>query len=625
MNVKGQTDVGRDDIIRFLMKIINDKETNSLQSKEDYLRSLKTFETNSRRKKIKHKRALHLIYDALSFGPSVEIQRPRVYLYDELLRMMGVHFWPRYQSSMLYGFPGIGKSYSRKKFIRDSAYVLDTDDIAEGIFGDKSWSMWQVQEGLRNARLNEMMFLINGLFTDQKPVILTNLNSPMFIALAERMGYTIGAMTISKSRWKSQIERRMGKTVQKWHPKMEEWFDGMMSAIRNGHFGDYHFKIDDIRKYMRTPEPIMQGGGLMLMEYVRRIFPKNRTIGNMPSADFMLVAGVVGDRDPDYRRERIFSRGTSRYVKTTNLGDLTIVDSVGFYLNYARYGKQMYRLLDLMALYYNGLDPTEKEGEHWEYRKHGKIGCNLARTHPDILNTFVITSEVPYPNLSLWFNSQATYGRVCTIALWKILGNDYTKVKDLRRAAIQQLAQNYNWGYELYTDEDIVGSITMPKIGKLMGSGFDFLAPIAGRKMLLTPSGHIFNLLLYNQMLNVDWKRYMDTIENNAKMHSGIISEDEIMLHGKGLFAERGSIFPLKNNDRTLWHNYLEWVVGVIAYLLIVRLFNIDKVNPFIPYVYQRLKNIARKYPSFNDNSGAVLARTGRKFGRRVPFTFDTT
>jgi hypothetical protein len=119
------------------------------------------------------------------------------------------------------------------------------------------------------------------------------------------------------------------------------------------------------------------------------------------------------------------------------------------------------------------------------------------------------------------------------------------------------------------------------------------LPHVEERKMNIAVSGHLVNLLLKAHFEVVDFRRYMEVIEDNIKNALKLVTtaQQRLVLRIPG---ESGS------DDGMLWHNYIEWKLAIYVYLFLAsRMFGKIHKWILIRNISLSLDILAKKYIDF--------------------------
>jgi hypothetical protein len=122
--------------------------------------------------------------------------------------------------------------------------------------------------------------------------------------------------------------------------------------------------------------------------------------------------------------------------------------------------------------------------------------------------------------------------------------------------------------------------------------------------MWLAVSGHFMNTLLMSHFGDIGLKRYFDTLAFNVSLSIG--KSKHALSVWRGCF-KAGAL--AEDNQRKLapervWHNYQEYEVSILAYILMVLDVGMTPDHDLIAYSRSFLRALLKKYPDFDKVSG---------------------
>lgn len=116
-----------------------------------------------------------------------------------------------------------------------------------------------------------------------------------------------------------------------------------------------------------------------------------------------------------------------------------------------------------------------------------------------------------------------------------------------------------------------------------------------GKKIRIAVSGHLLNLLTMDRMKWIDWKMWMDTIENNIAMINDKELRDEyLMKFNNEEIVEIPEKYPM-----VTWHSYYDYKLAVVTFILYSFLMNLKINLRVLVYITRRLNKILESYPIF--------------------------
>jgi hypothetical protein len=204
--------------------------------------------------------------------------------------------------------------------------------------------------------------------------------------------------------------------------------------------------------------------------------------------------------------------------------------------------------------------------------KYLSLGVAWDASHPFNDAWFVVTKGITLFDTSrqTWINSQTQYIKTLSILLRTIFGLNDSSLHEARFRVVSDLIPiTPVEGFE------ITGSVTFH-----------------GASIYINVAGHLINMLLWSHFGVVDFRRYLDTIEDNSFVH--------FMKRDISSFVV---VEPVRS-PRSLWHGYLDWLLALACYRWYCKELNLQYKVDTVKYILQRLDRISAAADGFRVSEG---------------------
>lgn len=125
-----------------------------------------------------------------------------------------------------------------------------------------------------------------------------------------------------------------------------------------------------------------------------------------------------------------------------------------------------------------------------------------------------------------------------------------------------------------------------------------------GKPTYLAVAGHMVNYLILSRFIPLDWVRFFTHIEWNIELFSNKrkLTATESFFAKNDQFAE----FTTGQTVHSLWHNIIEWTIGVYAGVMFCRYLGLGYDPILCNSIVERLYQLGNKYPKAYSESHVV-------------------
>ena len=191
------------------------------------------------------------------------------------------------------------------------------------------------------------------------------------------------------------------------------------------------------------------------------------------------------------------------------------------------------------------------------YHLDGKRVADFIGMNPKHKNNILYYADIKegiieYEDYQTWLNSQTSYVKFIGTQMRFVFGFSTTFARQFRNAVLSRMISTF----VPINSHDVNGH-----------------AILEGRKVYLSVSGHVINLLIASSFTTIDINRYMKTVESNILTSRSVVQYMKKFnyLTGRNLLSERGWKYYTK-----LWHNYYDYYYAIIVYISLCRVLKIE-------------------------------------------------